>query len=50
MVSDRMDGVIGNRPRAAVVNTAMGRGFWFVLVRQEVDEFVVFGEIVSVMA
>lgn len=45
-----MVGVIGRRPRAAVVKMARGRGVWVVWVRQGVVELVVFGEMVSVIA
>lgn len=49
VVSIRMVGVIGNRPRADVIDRASGREVWVVLVRQGVIEPVVVGEIVNVI-
>lgn len=45
-----MAGVMGNSPRAAVVDMARGSVVWVVWVRHGVVEFVVWGEIVSAMA
>ena len=44
-----MVGVIGNRPKADVMNRASGREVWVVLVRQGVVELVVAGEMVNVI-